>query len=77
MFFFCFTSPLQLAREKESLQLQLKALSQQTEAAHRELTEILGRLAQHKEELRRKDVELLEAQQHQLSLQQEVQEVQK
>ncbi|XP_037541024.1 centrosomal protein of 128 kDa [Nematolebias whitei] len=64
-----------VAREKESLQAQLKALSQQTEAAHRELTEILGRLAQHKEELHRKDVELLEAQQHQLSLQQEVREV--
>ncbi|XP_017264696.1 centrosomal protein of 128 kDa isoform X1 [Kryptolebias marmoratus] len=66
---------LQVAREKESLQAQLKVLSQQTEAAHRELTEILGRLAQHKEELHCKDVGLSKAQQHQLSLQQEVQEV--
>uniref|UniRef100_A0A667XX08 Centrosomal protein 128 n=1 Tax=Myripristis murdjan TaxID=586833 RepID=A0A667XX08_9TELE len=47
---------------------QLKALSQQTEAVRRELTEILGRLAQREEELHRKDVELSETCQRQLSL---------
>uniref|UniRef100_A0A3B4ZPF4 Centrosomal protein 128 n=1 Tax=Stegastes partitus TaxID=144197 RepID=A0A3B4ZPF4_9TELE len=65
----------QAAREKESSQAQLKALSQQTEAARRELAEILGRLAQREEELHRKDVELSETQQRQLSLQQEIREV--
>ncbi|XP_069559232.1 centrosomal protein of 128 kDa [Brachyistius frenatus] len=65
----------QAAREKESSQAQLKALSQQTEAAHRELAEILGRLAQREEELHRKDMELSEAHQRQLSLQQEIQEM--
>ncbi|KAK5623752.1 hypothetical protein CRENBAI_006765 [Crenichthys baileyi] len=63
---------LQASREKESSQAQL---SQQTEAARRELGEILGRLAQCKEELHRKDVELSETQQRQLLLQQEIQEV--
>uniref|UniRef100_A0A3P8TCJ1 Centrosomal protein 128 n=1 Tax=Amphiprion percula TaxID=161767 RepID=A0A3P8TCJ1_AMPPE len=43
--------------------------SQQTEAARRELAEILGRLAQREEELHRKDVELSESHQRQLSLQ--------
>ncbi|CAI5683202.1 unnamed protein product [Oreochromis niloticus] len=65
----------QAAREKENSQAQLKALSQQTEAARRELAEILGRLAQREEELHRKDVELSETHQRQLSLQQEIQEV--
>ncbi|KAM9338959.1 centrosomal protein of 128 kDa [Symphorus nematophorus] len=65
----------QAAREKESSQAQLKALSQQTEAARRELAEILGRLAQREEELRRKDVELSETRQRQLSLEQEIREV--
>lgn len=63
------------AGEKESSQAQLKALSQQTEAARRELAEILGRLAQREEELRRKDVQLSESRQRQLSLEQEIQEV--
>ncbi|XP_070705509.1 centrosomal protein of 128 kDa [Pempheris klunzingeri] len=66
---------LQAAREKESSQAQLKALSQQTEAARRELAEILGRLAQREEELHRKDVELSETRQRQLSLEQEIHEV--
>ncbi|XP_029902904.1 centrosomal protein of 128 kDa [Myripristis murdjan] len=65
----------QATREKESSQAQLKALSQQTEAVRRELTEILGRLAQREEELHRKDVELSETCQRQLSLEQEMQEV--
>lgn len=66
---------LQAAREKESSQAQLKALSQQTEAARRELAEILGRLAQREEELHRKDVVLSETCQRQLSLEQEIREV--
>ncbi|XP_040921070.1 centrosomal protein of 128 kDa [Toxotes jaculatrix] len=65
----------QAAREKESSQAQLKALSQQTEAARRELAEILGRLAQREEELHRKDVDLSETCQRQLSLEQEIREV--
>ncbi|XP_063352617.1 centrosomal protein of 128 kDa-like isoform X1 [Pelmatolapia mariae] len=65
----------QAAREKGNSQAQLKALSQQTEAARRELAEILGRLAQREEELHRKDVELSETHQRQLSLQQEIREV--
>ncbi|XP_063757435.1 centrosomal protein of 128 kDa isoform X2 [Eleginops maclovinus] len=65
----------QAAREKESSRAQLKALSQQTEAARRELAEILGRLAQREEELHRKDVELSEARQRQLSLEQDSREV--
>uniref|UniRef100_A0A665W0R1 Centrosomal protein 128 n=1 Tax=Echeneis naucrates TaxID=173247 RepID=A0A665W0R1_ECHNA len=55
-------------------ELQLKALSQQTEAARRELAEILGRLAQREEELHRKDMELSETRQRQLSLEQEIRE---
>lgn len=66
---------LQTAREKESSQAQLKALSQQTEVARRELAEILGRLAQREEELHRKDVELSESRQRHLSLEQEIREV--
>ncbi|KAK2856502.1 hypothetical protein Q5P01_005237 [Channa striata] len=65
----------QAVREKESSQAQLKALSQQTEAARRELAEILGRLAQREEELHRKDVELCETRQRQLSLEQEIREI--
>ncbi|XP_028996551.1 centrosomal protein of 128 kDa-like isoform X2 [Betta splendens] len=65
----------QAAREKESSQAQMKALSQQTEAARRELAEILGRLARREEELRCKDVELSETRQRQLSLEQEIQQV--
>ncbi|XP_031143922.2 centrosomal protein of 128 kDa isoform X1 [Sander lucioperca] len=65
----------QAAREKQSSQAQLKALSQQTEAARRELAEILGRLAQREEQLHRKDVELSETRQRQLSLEQEIREV--
>ncbi|XP_060908505.1 centrosomal protein of 128 kDa-like isoform X4 [Labrus mixtus] len=65
----------QATREKESSQAQLKALSQQAEAAHRELAEILGRLAQREEEHHRKDVELSETHQRQLSLEQEMREV--
>ncbi|XP_068432582.1 centrosomal protein of 128 kDa isoform X2 [Clinocottus analis] len=63
------------AREKESSQAQLKALNQQTEAARRELAEILGRLAQREEELHRRGVELSETRQRQLSLEQEIREV--
>lgn len=73
--FFTPPPPLQAAREKESSQAQLKALSQQTEAARRELAEILGRLAQREEELHRKDMELCESRQRQLSLEQEIREV--
>ncbi|KAM9840768.1 centrosomal protein of 128 kDa [Aulostomus maculatus] len=65
----------QTVREKESSQAQMKALSQQTEAARRELTEILGRLARREEELHRKDVELSETCQRHLSLEQEIREV--
>uniref|UniRef100_A0A8C6U802 Centrosomal protein 128 n=1 Tax=Neogobius melanostomus TaxID=47308 RepID=A0A8C6U802_9GOBI len=50
------------------------ALSQQTEAARRELAEILGRLAHREEELRRKDVELSDSRHRQLSLEQEARE---
>ncbi|XP_008310994.1 centrosomal protein of 128 kDa isoform X2 [Cynoglossus semilaevis] len=65
----------QATREKESSQAQLKVLSQQTEAARKELPEILGRLAHREEELHRKDVALSEARQRQFSLEQEIQEV--
>ena len=68
-------SPLQAAREKESSQAQLKVLSQQTEAARRELAEILGRLAQREEDLHHKEVELSKTRQRQLSLEQEIREV--
>ncbi|XP_037305567.2 centrosomal protein of 128 kDa isoform X1 [Pungitius pungitius] len=65
----------QVARVKESAQAQLKALSQQTEAARRELADVLGRLAQREEELHRKDVELSEIRQRHLSLEQEIREM--
>ncbi|XP_061843028.1 centrosomal protein of 128 kDa-like isoform X2 [Nerophis lumbriciformis] len=65
----------QVAKEKDSAQTQLKALSQQAEAAHRELAENLRRLAQREEELHRKDVELSETCQRQLALEQEIREV--
>lgn len=66
---------LQAAREKQSAQAQLKALSQQSQAARRELADVLGRLAQREEELHRKDVELSESRQRHLSLEQEMREV--
>lgn len=69
------SAPLQAAREKQSAQAQLKALSQQSEAARRELADVLGRLAQREEELHRKDVELSESRQRHLSLEQEAREV--
>lgn len=53
----------------------MKALSQQAEAVHRELTDILGRMAQREEELHRKEMELHETRQCQLSLEQELREV--
>ncbi|XP_029965779.1 centrosomal protein of 128 kDa isoform X2 [Salarias fasciatus] len=65
----------QAVREKESCQAQLKALSQQAEAARRELAVVLGRLAQREEELHRKEVELSESLQRCLALQQESREV--
>ncbi|XP_061742859.1 centrosomal protein of 128 kDa-like isoform X2 [Nerophis ophidion] len=65
----------QVAKEKDSAQTQLKALSQQAEATHRELAENLRRLAQREEELHRKDVELSETCQRQLALEQEIREV--
>ncbi|XP_061890372.1 centrosomal protein of 128 kDa-like isoform X2 [Entelurus aequoreus] len=65
----------QVAKEKDSAQTQLKALSQQAEASHRELAENLRRLAQREEELHRKDVELSETCQRQLALEQEIREV--
>lgn len=69
------SAPLQAAREKQSAQAQLKALSQQSEAARRELADVLGRLAQREEELHRKDVELSESRQRYLSLEQDAREV--
>ncbi|XP_027896284.1 centrosomal protein of 128 kDa isoform X2 [Xiphophorus couchianus] len=66
---------LQVSRETEHSQAQLKALSQQAEASRRELGEALGRLSQCEEELHRKGVELSEAHQRQLALQQEIREV--
>ncbi|XP_023203685.1 centrosomal protein of 128 kDa isoform X2 [Xiphophorus maculatus] len=66
---------LQVSRETERSQAQLQALSQQAEASRRELGEALGRLSQREEELHRKGVELSEAHQRQLALQQEIREV--
>ncbi|XP_054900104.1 centrosomal protein of 128 kDa-like isoform X2 [Poeciliopsis prolifica] len=66
---------LQVSRENECSQAQLKALSQQAEASRRELGEALGRLAQREEELHCKSVELSEAHQRQMALQQEIREV--
>ncbi|CAL8314041.1 unnamed protein product [Lota lota] len=65
----------QATKEKEGSQAQLKALTVQTEAVRRELTEVLGRLAHREEELHRRDVELSEAHQRHLSLEQENREV--
>ncbi|XP_028296169.1 centrosomal protein of 128 kDa isoform X2 [Gouania willdenowi] len=65
----------QAARDKESSQAQLKVLTQQVEVARRELAEILGRLAMRDEELHRKDVEVSEARQRYMSLQEETREV--
>ncbi|CAL8393177.1 unnamed protein product, partial [Gadus morhua 'NCC'] len=58
-------------KEKEGSQVQLKVLTTQTEAVRRELTEVLGRLAHREEELHRRDVELSEAHQRHVSLEQE------
>ncbi|XP_068609992.1 centrosomal protein of 128 kDa [Brachionichthys hirsutus] len=66
---------LQAAKEKESSQTQLKVLSHQTESARRELADILGRLAHREEELNRKEVELSEIRQRQMSAEQEIREV--
>ncbi|XP_077409259.1 centrosomal protein of 128 kDa isoform X2 [Vanacampus margaritifer] len=65
----------QVAKEKEGSHTQLKALSQQAEAARRELAENLQRLALREEELHRKDVALSESCQRQLALEQEMREV--
>uniref|UniRef100_A0A3Q2YDA0 Centrosomal protein 128 n=1 Tax=Hippocampus comes TaxID=109280 RepID=A0A3Q2YDA0_HIPCM len=54
---------------------QAFALSQQAEAARRELAESLQRLAQREEELHRKDVALSESRQCQLAREQEIREV--
>ncbi|CAL8317490.1 unnamed protein product, partial [Boreogadus saida] len=61
----------QATKEKEGSQAQLKVLTAQTEAVRRELTEVLGRLAHREEELHRRDVELSEAHQRHVSLEQE------
>ncbi|XP_056437772.1 centrosomal protein of 128 kDa isoform X1 [Gadus chalcogrammus] len=61
----------QATKEKEGSQAQLKVLTAQTEAVRRELTEVLGRLAHREEELHRRDVELSEAHQQHVSLEQE------
>ena len=68
-------STLQATKEKEGSQAQLKVLTTQTEAVRRELTEVLGRLAHREEELHRRDVELSEAHQRHVSLEQENREV--
>ncbi|XP_061559944.1 centrosomal protein of 128 kDa-like isoform X2 [Phycodurus eques] len=65
----------QVAKEREGSHTQLKALSQQAEAARRELAENLQRLAQREEELHRKDVALSESCQRQLAQEQEIREV--
>ncbi|XP_077443982.1 centrosomal protein of 128 kDa isoform X2 [Stigmatopora argus] len=65
----------QEAKEKESPHSQLKALSQQAEAARKELAENLQRLALREEELHRKDVSLSQSYQRQLALEQEIREV--
>ncbi|XP_077366285.1 centrosomal protein of 128 kDa isoform X2 [Festucalex cinctus] len=64
----------QVAKEKEGSHTQLKALSQQAEAARRELAENLQRLALREEEVHRKDVALSESCQRQLVLEQEIRE---
>ncbi|XP_034018593.1 centrosomal protein of 128 kDa-like [Thalassophryne amazonica] len=66
---------VQATREQESARAQLKVLSQQAEAARRELAEILSRLAQREEELHRKDVELNKTRQRHLTLERQLQEV--
>ncbi|XP_051908249.1 centrosomal protein of 128 kDa-like isoform X2 [Hippocampus zosterae] len=63
-----------VANETERSHTQLKALSQQAQAARRELAESLQRLAQRDEELHRKDVALSESRQCQLAREQEIRE---
>ncbi|XP_028809212.1 centrosomal protein of 128 kDa isoform X2 [Denticeps clupeoides] len=65
----------QAGKDRESVQVQLKAVTLQAEGARRELAEVLGRLAQREEEVRRRDVELAQTRDRQLALEQEVKEV--
>ncbi|KAJ8009280.1 hypothetical protein DPEC_G00087260 [Dallia pectoralis] len=66
---------VQACKERDLSQLQLKALTQQTEGVRRELAEVLKRLAHSEEEVHRKDVELSETRARHLGLEQQVREV--
>ncbi|KAG7461196.1 hypothetical protein MATL_G00207450 [Megalops atlanticus] len=65
----------QACKERDGLQVTLQSLSQQAEALRKELGEVVGRLAQREEDLRRKEVELSDTRARQLALEQEAREV--
>ncbi|KAL0967578.1 hypothetical protein UPYG_G00254030 [Umbra pygmaea] len=65
----------QACKERDVAQAQLKSLAQQGEGVHRELADVLRRLAQSEEEVHRKDVELSDMRSRHLGLEQEVREV--
>ncbi|KAG9347262.1 hypothetical protein JZ751_004829 [Albula glossodonta] len=62
-------------KERDAHQVALQALGQQAEALRKELSDVLGRLAQREEEVRRQEVELSEARALRLGLEQEAREV--
>ncbi|XP_036405977.1 centrosomal protein of 128 kDa-like [Megalops cyprinoides] len=65
----------QACRERDGLQVTLQSLGQQAEALRKELGEVVGRLAQREEDLRRTEVELSDTRARQLALEQEAREV--
>ncbi|KAJ8356568.1 hypothetical protein SKAU_G00193620 [Synaphobranchus kaupii] len=65
----------QALKERDGHQVALQVLGQQAEALRKELGEVLGRLAQREEEVRRQGVELNEAKALCLGLEQEAREV--
>ncbi|KAI1897265.1 hypothetical protein AGOR_G00081530 [Albula goreensis] len=62
-------------KERDAHQVALQVLGQQAEALRKELSDVLGRLAQREEEVRRQEVELSEARALRLGLEQEAREV--
>ncbi|KAJ8274831.1 hypothetical protein COCON_G00094560 [Conger conger] len=65
----------QALKERDGLQVAQQVLSQQAEALRKELADVLGRLAQREEEVRRQELELSEARSHCRGLEQEAREV--
>ncbi|XP_041131323.1 centrosomal protein of 128 kDa-like [Polyodon spathula] len=65
----------QVTKEKETLQGQLHSVMLQMENLHKELSDVISKLAQKEEDSRRKDVELNEIKSQHMDLEHEIREV--